>query len=105
MFSGLGSEECNPLTMSIEAELVIEQMKEQHHRDLCRLRLELEDKVSPSYSVLSFFELWQALACRTYLILFTSWSIPFKNNFFLMFIFERESTSGAGAERDTHTGM
>lgn len=42
---GLGSEECRPLTMSIEAELVIEQMKEQHHRDLCRLRLELEDKV------------------------------------------------------------
>ncbi|XP_059952222.1 ninein isoform X12 [Mesoplodon densirostris] len=42
---GLGSEECNPLNMSIEAELVIEQMKEQHHRDLCCLRLELEDKV------------------------------------------------------------
>ncbi|XP_037359207.1 ninein isoform X1 [Talpa occidentalis] len=42
---GLGSEECNPLNMSIEAELVIEQMKEQHHRDLSRLRLELEDKV------------------------------------------------------------
>ncbi|KAF6351928.1 ninein [Rhinolophus ferrumequinum] len=42
---GLGSEECNPLNMSIEAELVIEQMKELHHRDLCRLRLELEDKV------------------------------------------------------------
>ncbi|KAM9714875.1 ninein isoform 4-T5 [Dama dama] len=43
---GLGSEECNPLNMSIEAELVIEQMKEQHHRDLCHLRLELEDKVN-----------------------------------------------------------
>ncbi|XP_032479319.1 ninein isoform X5 [Phocoena sinus] len=42
---GLGSEECNPLNMSIEAEMVIEQMKEQHHRDLCCLRLELEDKV------------------------------------------------------------
>uniref|UniRef100_A0A8C3WMY9 Ninein n=1 Tax=Catagonus wagneri TaxID=51154 RepID=A0A8C3WMY9_9CETA len=42
---GLGSKECNPLSMSIEAELVIEQMKEQHHRDLCRQRLELEDKV------------------------------------------------------------
>ncbi|XP_048654566.1 ninein isoform X6 [Marmota marmota marmota] len=42
---GLGSEECNPLNMSIEAELVIEQMKEQHHRDLCHVRLELEDKV------------------------------------------------------------
>ena len=47
MLSGPGSEECNPLNMSIEAELVIEQMKEQHHRDLCHLRLELEDKVSP----------------------------------------------------------
>ncbi|XP_057579808.1 ninein isoform X8 [Hippopotamus amphibius kiboko] len=42
---GLGPEECNPSNMSIEAELVIEQMKEQHHRELCRLRLELEDKV------------------------------------------------------------
>ncbi|GAB1297497.1 Ninein [Apodemus speciosus] len=42
---GPGSEECNPLNMSIEAEMVIEQMKEQHHRDLCHLRLELEDKV------------------------------------------------------------
>uniref|UniRef100_A0A8C5KWB1 Ninein n=1 Tax=Jaculus jaculus TaxID=51337 RepID=A0A8C5KWB1_JACJA len=41
----LASGECNALNMSIEAELVIEQMKEQHHRDLCRLRLELEDKV------------------------------------------------------------
>ncbi|ELK05277.1 Ninein [Pteropus alecto] len=45
MIEWLGSEECNPLNMSIEAELVIEQMKEHHHRDLCRLRLELEDKV------------------------------------------------------------
>ncbi|XP_029396401.1 ninein [Mus pahari] len=45
VLSGPGSEECNPLNMSIEAELVIEQMKEQHHRDLCHLRLELEDKV------------------------------------------------------------
>ena len=50
VFSGLGSEECNPLNMSIEAELVIEQMKEQHHRDLGHLRLELEDKVRPYQS-------------------------------------------------------
>lgn len=47
MFAGLGSEECNPLNMSIEAEMVIEQMKEQHQEDMCRLKLELEDKVSP----------------------------------------------------------
>ncbi|EPY74416.1 ninein isoform 1 [Camelus ferus] len=45
VFSRLGSEECNPLNMSLEAELAIEQIKEQHHRDLCRLRLELEDEV------------------------------------------------------------
>lgn len=49
VFSEPGSGECNPLNMSIEAELVIEQLKEQHHRDLCHLRLELEDKVSPAF--------------------------------------------------------
>ncbi|KAI5946325.1 Ninein [Manis javanica] len=42
---GLGSGDCHPLNMSIEAELVIEQLKEQHRRDLSSLRLELEDKV------------------------------------------------------------
>ncbi|XP_010279913.1 PREDICTED: ninein-like, partial [Phaethon lepturus] len=40
---GLGSEDCNPLNMSIEAEMAIEQMKEQHHRDLRHLKEELED--------------------------------------------------------------
>ncbi|XP_015721458.1 ninein isoform X4 [Coturnix japonica] len=43
---GLGSEDCNPLNMSIEAEMAIEQMKEQHHRDLHHLKQELEDAVS-----------------------------------------------------------
>ena len=57
VFSGLGSEECNPLNMSIEAELVIEQMKEHHRRDLCHLRLELEDKVSPPYQSCSLISL------------------------------------------------
>ncbi|XP_016154319.1 PREDICTED: ninein isoform X2 [Ficedula albicollis] len=42
---GLGSEDCNPLNMSIEAEMAIEQMKEQHHRDLHHLKQELEDTV------------------------------------------------------------
>ncbi|XP_077180197.1 ninein isoform X9 [Paroedura picta] len=41
----VGSEECNPLTMSIEAEMVIEQMKDQHHRDLCDLQQQLENTV------------------------------------------------------------
>ncbi|KAH0620223.1 hypothetical protein JD844_020281 [Phrynosoma platyrhinos] len=39
------SEDCNPLNMSIEAEMVIEQMKDQHHRDLCNLQEELENTV------------------------------------------------------------
>ncbi|XP_053098529.1 ninein isoform X10 [Hemicordylus capensis] len=39
---GLGSEVCNPLNMSIEAEMVIEQMRDQHHRELCNLQQELE---------------------------------------------------------------
>ncbi|OPJ90022.1 ninein isoform B [Patagioenas fasciata monilis] len=43
---GLGSEDCNPLNMSIEAEMAIEQLKEQHHRDLHDLKQELEDTVS-----------------------------------------------------------
>ncbi|KAM6273497.1 ninein isoform 2-T3 [Porphyrio hochstetteri] len=43
---GLGSEDCNPLNMSIEAEMAIEQMKEQHHQDLHHLKQELEDTVS-----------------------------------------------------------
>lgn len=46
VFKGLGSEDCNPLNMSIEAEMAIEQMKEQHHRDLHHLKQELEDTVS-----------------------------------------------------------
>uniref|UniRef100_A0ABM5FC83 Ninein isoform X1 n=1 Tax=Pogona vitticeps TaxID=103695 RepID=A0ABM5FC83_9SAUR len=37
------SEDCNPLNMSIEAEMVIEQMKDQHHRDLGHLQQELEN--------------------------------------------------------------
>jgi len=48
LFKGLGSEDCYPLNMSIEAEMAIEQMKEQHHRDLHNLKQELEDTVSYS---------------------------------------------------------
>ncbi|XP_072485543.1 ninein isoform X2 [Notamacropus eugenii] len=42
---GFGSENFNPLNMSIEAELIIEQLKEQHQRDMKCLRLELTDKM------------------------------------------------------------
>uniref|UniRef100_A0A8C8SFT3 Ninein n=1 Tax=Pelusios castaneus TaxID=367368 RepID=A0A8C8SFT3_9SAUR len=43
---GLDSGDCNPLNMSIEAEMAIEQMKEQHHRDLLHLKEELKDTMS-----------------------------------------------------------
>ncbi|XP_031808784.1 ninein isoform X1 [Sarcophilus harrisii] len=43
---GFGSENCDPSNMSIEAELIIEQLKEQHDRDMKCLTLELKDKMS-----------------------------------------------------------
>ncbi|XP_074852299.1 ninein isoform X9 [Carettochelys insculpta] len=43
---GLGSEDCNPLNMSLEAEMVIERIKEQHQKDLHHLKQELTDTMS-----------------------------------------------------------
>uniref|UniRef100_A0A4W3IMQ0 Ninein n=1 Tax=Callorhinchus milii TaxID=7868 RepID=A0A4W3IMQ0_CALMI len=42
---GLQSEECNPLNLSLEAEMVIEQIKEQHHQAFESLKVDLETKV------------------------------------------------------------
>nr|DBA14496.1 TPA: hypothetical protein GDO54_005454 [Pyxicephalus adspersus] len=41
---GIGSEDCPPLNMSIEAEMAIEHMREQHQREVEKLTLELENK-------------------------------------------------------------
>ncbi|XP_063804496.1 ninein isoform X3 [Pseudophryne corroboree] len=43
---GIGSEENPPLNMSIEAELAIEQMREQHQREVEQLTVELAEKTS-----------------------------------------------------------
>ncbi|XP_069806985.1 ninein isoform X2 [Dendropsophus ebraccatus] len=43
---GIGSEDCPPLNMSIEAEMAIEQMREQHQREVEQLKMELESKVT-----------------------------------------------------------
>ncbi|XP_067895194.1 ninein isoform X2 [Heterodontus francisci] len=43
---GFSSEVCNPLNMSLEAEMAIEQIKEQHHQAVDRLKVELEAKVN-----------------------------------------------------------
>ncbi|XP_067847740.1 ninein isoform X2 [Heptranchias perlo] len=43
---GFGSQECNPLNMSLEAEMAIEQIKEQHHQAVDSLKVEFEAKVN-----------------------------------------------------------
>ncbi|XP_053331697.1 ninein isoform X5 [Spea bombifrons] len=43
---GIGSDDCPPLNMSIEAEMAIEQMREQHQREVEHLRVELESNVT-----------------------------------------------------------
>ncbi|XP_063146633.1 ninein isoform X1 [Candoia aspera] len=39
------SEDCNPLNMSIEAEIIIEQLKDRHHQDIYNLQQELDNTV------------------------------------------------------------
>ncbi|KAM4626063.1 uncharacterized protein nin isoform 1-T1 [Polymixia lowei] len=43
---GLGSEEGQPFSMSLEAEMMLEQLKDQHIREMEDLRAELESKIS-----------------------------------------------------------
>lgn len=43
---GIGSEEVQPFSMSLEAEMMLEQLKEQHHQEMQVLQNQLESKVS-----------------------------------------------------------
>ncbi|KAM4690528.1 ninein [Rhinophrynus dorsalis] len=43
---GIGCEDCAPLNMSIEAEMAIEQMREQHHKEVEQLTMELESQIT-----------------------------------------------------------
>ncbi|XP_053553612.1 ninein isoform X2 [Bombina bombina] len=43
---GIGTEDCPPLNMSIEAEMAIEHMREQHQREVERLTMELESNAT-----------------------------------------------------------
>eukprot|EP00079_Xenopus_tropicalis_P038417 XP_017952188.1 PREDICTED: ninein isoform X1 [Xenopus tropicalis] len=43
---GIGPEDCPPLNMSIEAEMAIEQMREQHNREVEQLTTELQSKTT-----------------------------------------------------------
>lgn len=44
-FAGIGSEEVQPFSMSLEAEMMLEQLKEQHLQEMEDLRHQLESKV------------------------------------------------------------
>ena len=46
LFAGLGSEDGQPFNMTLEAELMLEHLKEQHLREVEDLRAQLESKVS-----------------------------------------------------------
>lgn len=43
---GIGSEEVQPFSMSLEAEMMLERLKEQHHQEMEVLQNQLESKVS-----------------------------------------------------------
>ena len=45
LFTGLGSEEVQPFCISLEAEMMLEQLKEQHLQEMEDLRNQLESKV------------------------------------------------------------
>lgn len=51
-FAGIGSEEVQPFSMSLEAEMMLEHLKEQHLQEMEELRNQLEYKVSPLETVL-----------------------------------------------------
>lgn len=55
--SGIGSEEVQPFSLSLEAEMMLEQLKEQHLRETEDLRNLLQNKVSPGDS-LPFLYVW-----------------------------------------------
>lgn len=50
--AGIGSEEVQPFSMSLEAEMMLEHLKEQHLQEMEELRNQLEYKVSPLETVL-----------------------------------------------------
>lgn len=51
---GIGSEEVQPFSMSLEAEMMLEQLKEQHLQEMEDLRNQLESKVSLGDTFLYF---------------------------------------------------
>lgn len=56
--AGIGSEEVQPFSLSLEAEMMLEQLKEQHLREMEDLRNQLQSKVGPGDSLpFLFFQL------------------------------------------------
>lgn len=53
---GLGSEEGQPFNMSLEAEMMLEQLKEQHIRELEDMRAQLDSTVSLSHRMFTHIQ-------------------------------------------------
>lgn len=60
--AGIGSEEVQPFSLSLEAEMMLEQLKEQHLREMEDLRNQLQSKVGPGDS-LPFLSIGSNLVC------------------------------------------
>lgn len=52
--AGIGSEEVQPFSLSLEAEMMLEQLKEQHLQEIEDLRNQLKSKASPGDPLLSW---------------------------------------------------
>uniref|UniRef100_A0A8P4KA98 Ninein (GSK3B interacting protein) n=1 Tax=Dicentrarchus labrax TaxID=13489 RepID=A0A8P4KA98_DICLA len=68
---GIGSEEVQPFSMSLEAEMMLEHLKEQHLQEMEELRNQLESKVSLIYTffIVLHCELRQDAECWYVLVL------------------------------------
>lgn len=55
--AGIGSEEVQPFSMSLEAEMMLEQLKERHLRETEVLQNQLESKVSLADENLKMYKL------------------------------------------------
>lgn len=70
-FAGIGAEEVQPFSMSLEAEMMLEQLKEQHLQEVEDLRNQLESKVSLVSGRRELRKLWHLSHCFFFLL----WSV------------------------------
>lgn len=65
--AGIGSEEVQPFSMSLEAEMMLEQLKERHLRETEVLQNQLESKVSLADENLKMYKLKKKMLRNSFL--------------------------------------